>query len=89
MKIMLESACTTTIDLLDCEGTPNGNKTVDVCGVCGGDGTTCHMNAVYIRWGREDCPTGTRILMHGVAARYGTVCNAYYCPADRICGCLI
>lgn len=26
---------------LDCEGTPNGTKVVDQCGVCGGDNTSC------------------------------------------------
>ena len=58
------------IDLLDCEGVQGGNKTLDVCGVCDGDGTTCRKNAVYVRWGREDCPDGTRRLLWGIAARY-------------------
>lgn len=63
------TACVCYVDLLDCEGVKGGNKSLDACGVCGGDGTTCNQNAVYVHWGSEYCPNGTRRLFWGFAAR--------------------
>lgn len=40
-----EDQCETTVVVpacnLDCAGTPNGNKVLDLCGVCGGDNSSC------------------------------------------------
>ena len=43
---------------------------MDRCGVCGGDGGSCNLKAVYVRWGRSDCPNGTKMLFSGHAAGY-------------------
>ena len=42
----------------------------DDCGVCGGLGSTCNVNAVYVRWGRTVCPSRSRLLYGGTSARY-------------------
>lgn len=51
----------------DCEGTPNGGKVVDACGVCGGDNSTC-----------SDClgvPLGTAVVDEcGVCGGLGMSC---------------
>lgn len=33
--------CNGTNACVDCKGVPNGGATIDCCGVCGGDGTSC------------------------------------------------
>ena len=35
----------------DCAGTPFGSKSLDACGVCGGDGTSCQCPADYTPYG--------------------------------------
>ena len=53
---------------MDCEGVMNGTKEVDACGVCDGDSSTCRQSAVYVRWGRKDCPSGSKLLFEGFTA---------------------
>lgn len=53
---------------MDCEGVVNGTKKLDECGVCGGDSSSCRQAAVYVRWGRKDCPDGARLLFEGFTA---------------------
>ena len=48
----------------------NGTKKIDTCGVCGGNGDTCNLKAVYVRWGRKTCPSTAKLLFNGTAARY-------------------
>ena len=54
----------------DCEGVRGGTKKVDRCGKCGGDGESCNLKDVYVRWGRSDCRNGTKMLFSGHAAGY-------------------
>ena len=53
---------------MDCAGTVGGTKVLDACGVCDGDNSTCRQSAVYVRWGRKDCPSGARFLFEGLTA---------------------
>jgi len=53
-----EDQCESTVQVpacnLDCEGTPNGTKVLDLCGVCGGDNSTCK--------GCDDVPNSGKVL---------------------------
>lgn len=74
-----QNKCIQISENLDCSGVPNGNKTFDACGVCGGDNSSCNVLAVYTRWGREDCSGTSRLLFKGFAAgsHYGHTDSGY------------
>ena len=55
---------------MDCAGIMNGSKKMDRCGVCGGDGSTCDIDAVFVRWGETNCPSTSKRLFTGYAAGY-------------------
>ena len=54
---------------VDCEGVQHGGKQWDRCGMCGGKGESCDQTAVYTRWGHSSCPSQSRFLFSGFAAR--------------------
>jgi hypothetical protein len=78
-----QNVCVNKTSELDCSGVAGGSKTVDRCGVCGGDGTSCNTRAVYTRWGRKSCPSGTRKLYEGYSASayHGSSGSGY----NRLC----
>jgi len=63
----------------DCKGTPNGDATLDACGICGGNNSTC-----------ADClhvPNGNATYdICGVCNGDGTTCEIDdYCAALSTC----
>ena len=54
---------------VDC-GQPGETESCwDVCGVCGGDNSTCRPKSVYYHWGSDFCPKGSRLLYIGFTSR--------------------
>ena len=68
-------------DCLDCDGVVNGNKVVDQCGHCGGDGTSCE-DLCGVPYGNNDCldcdgvPNGNKVVDQcGHCGGDGTSCE--------------
>lgn len=63
---MPNSSNSTTVSLevcTDCEGTVFGNKTIDLCGVCGGDNSSCGVKTINFTGDPETDFTGDGVFV--------------------------
>ena len=74
----------TAVCRLDCAGTPGGGKTIDVCGVCGGDGSTCTCSGAACS-STSPCPVSNCTICCG-CKQVGKIFQALVPDACGKCG---